>query len=107
MIKHRTFGTWLVNYSGTDRISDLRDDFMRDLRNEGLKARQFKTPFDLYHHIHCIACGEALETLHEAAKAYGKPLPDQKELERMSYIRDVHLEYANDPERRNHLLSLL
>ena len=103
--KHRTFGTWLAAYKGTDRIADLRDDFIQDIRDDDLKPSQFKTPFDLYHRIECKACSAALDTLAEAAIAYGQPLPDQQELERQVYIADLHKVYADNPERLSFFLA--
>lgn len=99
MTTHRTFGTWLVNYEGSGRIKDLRDDFVRDTRGTNLKPRHFKTAFDLYDRIESQACQDALDTLEEAAIRYGQPLPDEDEREQLIHLRRLNTYYKGDQER--------
>lgn len=72
----KNFGVWLKNYSGDGPIGDLRDDFLRDIKDLEWKPSDFHTPDLLAIRMQRQgACPEAMEALTEAAllfKASGR-----------------------------------
>lgn len=72
------FGEWLHGYRGRDPvISDLRDDFRRSCRHQGLSASDFLTPAAVRSDMVANgACREALRALMDAVTAYRQQTAD-------------------------------
>jgi hypothetical protein len=68
----KPFGEWLHGYRGRDLvIADLRDDFRRSCRDQGLTAADFRTAAAVRADMVAGgACREALDALRDAVTAY-------------------------------------
>lgn len=68
----RSFGTWLINYSGDDStIRDLRDDFKADCKFERINPEQFSTADALDNRILLSGgCAEARDACSAAERLW-------------------------------------